>query len=104
VDSIADHSKALNKDSLANAFAKAYTLDLKSDQDKARLAFIKNQPLNAWINILDDNEPHLSYQDNFDKFKTMFQPFIEIHRRCISHQLLKPEELIEFEKKHFGMH
>ena len=89
---------------LTNPLAKTYNLNIKSDQDKARLVYINNQQLDGWINILDDNEPHLSYQDNFDKFKALFGPFIDIHKKCIARQLFTPEELIEHEKKHFGLH
>jgi hypothetical protein len=84
--------------------AKTYTLELKSDKDKERLAFIKNYPLDQWINILDDNEPPLTYQDKFDTFKSMFKPFIEMHRRCIGRQPLSADEIIEHEKTHFGLH
>ena len=46
---------------MTNPLANIYDLELKSDKDKQRLVFIKNQPLDQWINILDDNEPPLTY-------------------------------------------
>lgn len=86
------------------AIARDYSLEITNEQDKARLAYIKNQPLDVWINILDDNEPHLSYADYFEKFKTMFAPYLEMHRRCINHKLLSYDELIEHERTNYGLH
>ena len=40
--SIENHQIALDRDAITNPLAKAYKLELNSDKDKERLAFIKN--------------------------------------------------------------
>jgi len=56
-----------------------------------------------WLPIIDDQTPHLQYQNNLELFKTDFKIWINIHFKVVKGEYFTSEEILKTEQEELGI-